>query len=257
MSRSLQLSVFHNLRLASMTYHPAHSKNGVNVSQRLVINAYMNMATRSGEDKSEAITLTAWNKAADILAICLTPGKEFTVFGDLNVYQAPVYYNDQIMAAPDGTQLTRKAYGYTIRQFDLGNDSFKHIMNEIQAGTRGPNWWLKGHQDYENFRALLKGRMGLVGHFDPSQHAKQFGFAPVKLAQGAGIGAYIPGQKVDTKTMPNAEFVGGAVGGATNAATVAKAFGGVIPGTTAAPAAPTAPTAPVAPANSFGMPAGV
>jgi hypothetical protein len=249
MSRSLQISMFHNLRLASMTYHNAHSKNGVNVSQRLVVNAYLNMATRSGEDKSEAIALTAWNKGADILAICLTPGKEFTAICDLNVYTAPVYHNNQIVSV-GGAQLTRKAYGYTIRQFDLGNDSFKHIMDEIQRGVRGPNWWMKGHPDYENFRALLKGRMGLVGHFDPSIHAAGFGFAPVKLAQGAGIGAYIPGQKADSKTMPAATFMNGP-GAATTPQAVAAAFG-------VRPAVSVAPTAqPINPANSFVVPAGV
>lgn len=259
MSRSLQFSVFTNLRQASSFYTQAHSKNGVNISARLLVNAYLNLASRSGNDKSEAISLTAWGKAADILAWCLTKGKEFTAFCDLNVYQAPVYWNDQILTAPDGTQLMRKAYSYTIRRFDLGNDAFKHIMDEIQTGKRGQYWWVKGHQDAINFKATLDGRMAMVGHFDPQQHSTKFGFADVKMPKGAGIGAYIPNQPINTNAMPTAQ----PVGAATTPEAVAAVFNSNTQPIAAPSAAPVAgpvvaPTAaPVSPAASFVMPQGV
>jgi hypothetical protein len=218
MSRSLQMSMFTGLRQASSIYYPAHSKNGVNVSQRLVVNAYMNIASKAndGKGRNEAISLTCWGKGADILALCLTPGKEFNAICDLHVYQGRVFHNDQPLQATDGTPITTKKYSYTIRQFDLGNDSFKHIMNEIQLQIRGEHWWMQGTQDYENFRALLKARMTV--QFDPSLGT--FGFAEVRKPEGANISAYIPNAPVNTTAMPAAT-----IGMAPNPAAVAAAFG--------------------------------
>jgi hypothetical protein len=262
MSRSLQFSVFTGLRQASSIYYPAHSKNGVNVSQRLVINAYMNIASKAngGKGRSEVISTTAWGKAADVMALCITPGKEFSVFADLHVYQGRVWYNDQPLTAPDGTAITTKKYGYTIRQFDLGNDAFKHIMNEIQAGLRGMNWWMQGTQEYENFRAMLKGRMTI--QFDPS--IPSFGFAEVRMPEGTNIAAYIPNQSANTTAMPVAVPMTGhtmtAVGTAVNPAAVAAAFGGAaaVPAVPAATTVLTPPVIPVAqPATAAVLPASV
>lgn len=255
MSRSLQFSVFTNLRQASSFYTQAHSKDGNNISARLVVNAYMNFKQRNGEEKSEVISLTAWDKAADILALTLTPGKEFTVFADLNVYQAPVYWNDQIVNAPDGSgAMQRKAYSYTIRRFDLGNDSFKHIMNEIQHGVRGPQWWVKGSQDAIGFKAELDRRMALVGHFDPRVHSQRFGFAEVKQPKYT-FGAYhnSPMDAVNA-VMSTAQP---AAGNAANAASVAQAFTGVTQPAAQPQPMPAPPATPGNVTANFVMPQGV
>lgn len=239
MSKTLQFSVFTNLRLASLFYTPAHNKNGANIQQRLQVNAYLNENRRgSAEDKSEAISLTAWGKGADILAWTLTPGKEFTVFADLNVYRAPVYHNNQPVSF-QGEVLMRKAYGYTIRRFDLGNDSFKHIMDEIQRGVRGINWWVKGSQDALNFKAQLDARMAQVGTFNAQANAQSFGFANVKLP-AYSYSAFVPNQPV-ANPQPSAVPVG--VGAATTPEAVAATFG-----------AKPVMSAPVNPAQSFVMP---
>jgi len=236
MSRSMQMSFFSGLRQASCTYIPAHSKNGVNVSQRLLISAYQNIASRAngGDGRSEAIPFTIWGKGADVLALCLTPGKEFTCFADLHIYQGRVYtpsapgVDGTPITLQDGTPLTTKKFSFTIRQFDLGNDSHKHIMREIQAQVRGEKFWMQGHPDYENFRALLKARMSV--QFDPN--SPTFGFARIRLPQGAGIGAWIQGQSVDRTAQPDAVIN---AGNATDAAVVAKAFGGAAKASTPGP----------------------
>lgn len=189
MSKTLQFSVFTNVRLANtrnpMKYTPAHNKNGKDVSARLSLSAYLNENRRgSSDDKSEVISLTAWGPAADILAWTLTPGKEFTVFCDLNVYKAPVYHTDAAgnsnIVQMEGVALERKAYGYTIRRFDLGNDAFKHISNEIQRGVRGPNFWVKGHQDAINFKAVLDQRMAVAkSGYRAERDGQRWGFAAV------------------------------------------------------------------------------
>ena len=256
MSKTLQFSVFTNLRLASMNYTPAHSKsNGENVSQRLQVNAYMNENRRgSSDDKSKAIALTAWGTGADILAWALSPGKEFTVFADLNVYDAPVYFNDQPVSM-GGQPLMRKAYGYTIRRFDLGSDSWKHISTEIERQTRGVNFWVKGHQDAVNFKALLDARMATAKQgYNESVNGGVWGFCEDIRKPKYQHGAYNPATTSNTASMPSAQ----PVGVAPTAATVAAAFSGVpqaapIAQPVAAPVA--APVATVGtPAQSFVMP---
>ncbi len=241
MSKTLQFSVFTNLRQASMHYTPAHSKaDGSNVSQKLTINAYMNENRRgSSDDKSKAITLTAWGTAADILAWALSDGKEFTAFCDLNVYDAPVYHNNQPVSI-EGQALTRKAFGYTIRRFDLGNDAWKHIANEIQGGIRGPQFWVKGSQDALNFKALLDQRMAIAkSGYNSAQHGGQWGFCTDIRAPKYQHGAY----KVENK---GAVAVTASVGVAPTAETVAASFGATAPATPA--------PATVGPDNSFVMP---
>jgi hypothetical protein len=247
MSRSLQSSQFTGLRQASSIYYPAHSKNGVNVSQRLQINAYMNIASKAnnGAGRSEVITLTGWGKLADVLALCITPGKEFHAHADLNVYKGRVWHNDQPLAAPDGTAILTKKYGYTIRQFDLGVDSFKHICNEIQDGTRTANWWVQGTQDYENFRAVIKARMKL--QYQPGQ--PKFGFAEVRIPEGTNIAAPIAeaAKAFAPNVVPAAILPTTVVGAAPNPAAVAAAFGAttstaVLPASVQAPGAAVQPT---------------
>lgn len=245
MSRSLQVSVFTGLRQARSIYYPMHSKNGVNISQRLVVNAYMNIPSKAndGKGRNESISLTCWGKGADILALCLTRGKEFNAICDLHVYQGRVFVNDQPLIGQDGNPIMTKKYSYTIRQFDLGNDSFKHIMNEIQLGIRGPNWWMQGHQDYENFRALLKARMTVA--YDPNMDT--YGFADVRKPEGAGIGAPIANMPSQTPA---------AVGSAPTPAAVAAAFTGTAPATPVQPVQPVQPAQPINAVASF-MPKGV
>lgn len=252
MSRTLQVTSFADLVRASSNYIPAHSKNGKNISQRLNVGAFMNIASSANEGKGrhEVIQLTAWGKAADVLAICLTPGKTFSCIADMHVYEGRVFVNTGTKENPDYQPVTYKGQpvmtdkiSFTIRQFSLGADSHKHIMNEIQGGFRGMNWWMQGHPDYEAFRNLLKARM--TTQFNPQ--LKKFGFADVRLPEGAGIGAYIQGQSVDRNEQPvatsmtdPAAIVGAGYGNAVNADAVKAAFsGGAQPAATVQPASPT------------------
>jgi len=259
MSRTLQSHHYSNLRQASTFYTPAHSKDGNNISARLVVNCYANYKKRNGEEVADVLSCTAWDKGADILALTLTKGKLFSAIMDMNTYQAPTYYNDQIVNAPDGSgPIMRKAHGWTVREFALGEDSFKHIMNEIQQGIRGVNWWVKGSQDALNFSEELKRRMALVGHFDPNVHGQRFGFADVRLPKYT-FGAYIPNAPVNTNAMPAAQQVpniGPQVvqGPAPTAETVAATFTGAAVAPASAPAAQAAPSPGVA---NFAMPQGV
>lgn len=221
-ARSLQSSNFSGLRVASSIYYPAHSKNGVNVSQRCTINAFMNIASKAndGEGRNDVIQLTAWGKLGDVCAKSMSPGKEFHCGAKLKTYDSRVFFNDQPMTYPDGTLITVRKVGFSITELTFGEESAKHIANEIQAGIRPPDWNMAGAAGYAAWRETLKKRNTLV--FDPTQ--PMFGYAKVILPQGPGIGAYTP-----QAATPG--FAGSApIAGAVEAAVVAAAGNPAVPG---------------------------
>jgi hypothetical protein len=189
-ARSLQNSTFSGLRVASTNYFPAHSKNGVNVSQRCTINAFMNIASRAndGAGRNDVIQLTAWGKLGDVCAKSMSPGKEFHCEAKLKTFESRIFHNDTPVLAPDGTLITTRKIGFSITQLVFGDESAKHIANEIQAGIRPVDWHAAGAPGYVAWREKLKLRNTLV--FDPTQPI--FGYAKVILPQGPGIGAYTP-----------------------------------------------------------------
>lgn len=182
------MSTFSGLRVASSNYFPAHSKNGVNISQRCTINAFMNIASKAnnGEGRNDVISFTAWGKLADVCAKSMSPGKEFHCSAKLKTFDARVWYNQQPVTMGDGTVLTTKKVGFSITELTFGDESAKHIANEIQSGIRPVDWNAAGAPGYAGWREKLKQRNALV--FDPTQPV--FGYAKVILPQGPGIGAY-------------------------------------------------------------------
>jgi len=187
-ARSMQTSDFFGLRVASCNYFPAHSKNGVNISARCTINAFLNIASRAnnGEGQSTVVPLTAWGKLADVCAKSMSPGKEFHCSAELKGYEARVFHNQQPVVMPDGTTLTTNKLGFSITKLLFGEESAKHIANEIQSGVRPADYNLAGSAGFNAWRETLKKRNLLT--FDPTQPV--FGYAKVILPQGPGIGAY-------------------------------------------------------------------
>jgi len=264
-ARSLQNSFFGGLRVASTTYFPAHSKNGVNVSQRCTINAFMNIASRAnnGEGRNDVIQLTAWGKLGDVCAKSMSPGKEFHCGAKLKTYEARVFHNDQPITAPDGTLIMVRKVGFSITELIFGEESAKHIANEIQSGIRPADWNMAGSPGYGAWRETLKRRNTLV--FDATLPV--FGYAKVILPQGPGIGAYAVQPVGMTAAAPAAAVEAAVVNAALNpaavnaslfqpaAAVVAPVAPVAAPG--AALFAPVAPVAPVAPQAGFAGPVGV
>ena len=189
-ARSIQMSFFSGLRVASTQYHPAHNKNNVNISQRLVINAFMNIPSRAnnGEGRNDVVSFTAWGKLADVCAKSMSPGKEFNCLGELHVYPKRVFDNDQMLIRADGTPITTKGMSFTIVRLTFGEESNKQIADEIQKQYRPIDWNTTNSPGYAAWREKLRARSAL--QYDPSQPV--FGFAKVIPATGPGISAYNP-----------------------------------------------------------------
>lgn len=169
-----------------------HSKNGVNISQRLVITAGMNTPSRAnnGEGRVDFISLTVWGKLADICAKSMSPGKEFNCLADLHTYLGRVFYNQTVLTAQDGSPITTRKVSFTITRLTFGEESNKFIAAEIAAGLRPAGWNAIGTPAYNDWREKLKARSALA--FNPN--LPTFGYAQVILPSGPGIAAYIPGQ---------------------------------------------------------------
>jgi len=255
-ARSLQMSFFSGMRVASTSYTPAHSKNGKNISAKLVVNAFMNIASRAnaGEGRNEAVPFTIWGKLADICAKSMSPGKEFNCFAQLHVYNGRVFMPSGVAGQPGqqindstGQPVLTKKFSYTITMLTFGEESNKHILNEIQAGVRPADWNVAGSQGSLVWKETLKARQAI--QYDPAHLT--FGYARVYQPQGAGIGAYIQG------TAPGVAptTMGPAVD---TTAAVAATFAGVQPApTVAAPVAPVATPAPAIQPGGFVVPSGV
>lgn len=236
-ARGLVSSHFSAVRVGGLDYYPAHSKNGQNISQRLVITTYLNQVS-NGKEKRMRFKLTAWNKLADTLAKCLSKGKEFSAVATPQQFEGRVFVGDTPLTLNDGTPVMTDKVSWTIREISLGADSEKTISAELAEGTRPVGWEKEGTQAREMWRQVLRARMNAT--FDPN--SKTFGFARVRLPQGPGIGAYIPNQSATNGAAPvPGQIAKDVFNAAVNVGQVAQAA------PVAAPAA-----APAAPANPFG-----
>ena len=164
----------------------------------------------------------------------------------------------------DGTVLVTNKLGFSITKLLFGEESAKHIANEIQSGIRPADWNQAGAAGFNAWRETLKLRNTLA--FDPTKPT--FGYAKVILPQGPGIGAYTP-QAAAGATPIFAPATGAA---AVEAAVTAAAGNPAVVGAalfqpTAVPtpafAPPTAPTSAFVPVAApvaqpgFAAPAGV
>lgn len=195
-SRSMSVSAFFGLRVGRTTFTPEYSKNGQNVSAKLVINAYMNIPSRAngGEGRSEVFPLTVWGKLAHTCAKAMSPGKEFNTIAQLHVYNGRVFApsgQPNVPGTPilgsDGQPLMTKKFSFTIMQLTFGDESDKQINAEIQAKIRPIGWNVKGSAEAAQWAEILKARMAV--QFDPN--LPTYGYARVVMPQGPGIGAYI------------------------------------------------------------------
>lgn len=203
-ARSLQMSSFSGLRVASLYFTPEYSKNGKNISAKLEINAFMNMPSRANDGeglKDQIIKLTCWGKLAHICAKSMSNGKEFNMNGKMRVFDKRVFMPSTIEGQPgtpilkaDGSPLMTKGTSFTINELTFGEESNKHIDREIQAGVRPIGWNVIGSPEAAQWKEILKSRQAI--QFDPNSPTGTYGYATIRMAAGAGIGAYVQDQPV-------------------------------------------------------------
>ena len=220
-ARSLAISMFSGLRVASTNFTPEYSKNGNNINAKLVVNAFMNIVSKAndGAGRNEAVPFTFWGKLAHTGAKSMSPGKEFNCIAQLHVYNGRVFQpgapgqpGSPILGA-DGQPITTKKFSFTVSMMTFGEESDKHIANEIQAGVRPAGWSIAGSKDQAQWKEILKQRQAIQFN----QQSPTYGYARVVMPNGPGIAAYIqnapaivgaPGPAIDTAAAVTATFAG-------------------------------------------------
>jgi hypothetical protein len=212
-NRSLVVITAVNLRAADVpTYYAAHSKNGVNVSQRLTCRMAVNKPGKQNDGKGtvQYINMTFWGKMADVAARSIGKGKELSCGLELNVFKGKAYHKGNPVFVPGENgapeQLMIEKVGFELEPGKLifGADADDQIVREINANQRPVGWDIKGSAAAIAWKAQLDIRNNVP--FNPA--IATFGHAKVVLASGAGIGAYDPSkEKAYTKSAPTGQPV--------------------------------------------------
>ena len=199
MNRSDEFTVIQSARCAGVRgpgegqrsgclYYPAVRDAAGNTtrSARCVVTAYINRKSRKDpqtgetiEGRREIIVLTGWNTRnsqdgkglADVLAKCMSEGKEFSCRAKVQSYEQEVTNIDGsvIQRSDGGGPLTIRRYGWVIEPgtLMLGDDSDKIVAAEIQAfngnvsfSSRPQFWNVQGHAHNEAWKKISAWRMG-------------------------------------------------------------------------------------------------
>jgi single-stranded DNA-binding protein len=151
MGKSFNTVTLVSARVAGQpTYTPSYMKAGVEkpISAKCDVNVYQNIM-----GKKHMFKVTGWGKMADVMARSLSTGKELTIVGRLDSFQGHVWNapdgtgNRSFKTNPDGTAIMVTKIGITIEKLDLGVDSAKNVIEEINAGKRPLHFAVPGHAE--------------------------------------------------------------------------------------------------------------
>jgi hypothetical protein len=187
---SMKLAVLVGVRVAGqLTYVPAHTKNGKEISARCVIPVYANSNKgtdqKTGEKgRKDEFRLVAWGKLADTCCKSLPKGKAIDVFTEPHSYIGRKFREDgSLYLDAAGQVIEEKKVGFTILNIVFGEESSKFVAQEIQEGRRPINWNVPNHPDFALWTQILQARQLKVW----DGRSPVFEFARVTVPQGPGI----------------------------------------------------------------------
>jgi len=162
----------------STTYIPAHTINGKNNSQRLLVPVLHN-TRRGAQDKPSRFTITIWGPLADVGAKFLSPGRAIDGLFEMMTYKAPLFTQDgQIRLDNQGQQIVIDKTVQTSLRMEMGEESHKFIEGEIAQGRRPMDWRTnQGWKDYMSRKAAEVFQVGM----------NTYGFARVVVPNGAQV----------------------------------------------------------------------
>ena len=150
----------------------------------------------------------------------------------------------------DGQQIRTTKYSITIKEIIFGEDSQKHIDNEIARGRRPVMWDKQGTPDFAAWKTVLNERQAT-----PWDGTAVFGFARVSMPKNGTVDMTQPTVNVKKEQAPaSAPATGGFAGEqpSQNASMVQHAADQTP--TYVAPVAGQAPVAPAPPVAAAGNP---
>lgn len=195
----------HNGLTFGGVYYPAHMKNGKTVNARFEAIMFLNRrdyTDASGvrhDGKSETIRVVIWNSPnaapgkgmADVMAKCISVGKEISCGLDINTFDKRLFINGQPMADAAGNAITYPAVNFkVIGDVIFGADSESTVQAEVAAfngqanfASRPALWNVQGNADNAAWKNIVQQRMASV--CDPTKGS--YGYARIVIPEGAQL----------------------------------------------------------------------
>jgi len=184
MGKSFNTVTLISARVAGQpTYTPSYMRAGSDkpINAKCDVNVFQNIM-----EKKHVFKITGWGKMADVMARSLSTGKELTIVGRLDSFKGRIWNapdatgNITFITNPDGTPKLIDKIGITIEKLDLGADSAKNIVEEINAGKRPLNFAVPGHAEKLQWEQICaqKNQEQYV------QGSATFGYAKVRVIEG-------------------------------------------------------------------------
>jgi hypothetical protein len=202
----MAMASFVGVRVAGqLTWVPAHTSNGKKVNSRVKIPVYLNSNkgtnAKTGEKgRTDAFTLVAWGKLADVCCRSLAKGKAVDVYAEPQSYEGKLFNMDgSLRLDAAGQPITTSKVSFTVFKLIFAEESEKQIQQEIQTGRRPAMWDKPNHSDYQLWIDILHRKQATVW----DGRSPVFENARVIIPQGPGI-------QLDFTQMGNAGYNTGA-----------------------------------------------
>jgi hypothetical protein len=144
---------------------------------------------------TDYIRVTAWtgknsagNGMAERFARFMSPGLELSCFCTMKPYMADQYVDNVRVCKPDGTPIQVERMGFTIIPGStiIGEESDKHIRDEVTLGKRPADWNIKGSPGNAQWLQICAAKNAAV--YQPG--AEYFGYSIVVPPKGAQTNVY-------------------------------------------------------------------
>jgi len=148
-----------------LTYTPAHTINGKQVSQKVKFSVYGNSNRgtdqRTGDPgRSDRFEINVWGKLADTCCKALSVGKELSLICRPQSYLGRLFNTDGTLRLDNqGQPIQVNKTSFTVTEIAFGSDATKTIEREIQEGVRPPQWNNPNSPDWQHWIDILKARM--------------------------------------------------------------------------------------------------
>jgi len=188
-SIGLGISVLIGVRvIGEPIYYPAYNKNGNGVNQQckfgVLLNTNKGTDQRTGDKgKRYKFNIVAWGKLADTCARSLSKGRALDLICRPEPYEGTLFdENRQPRLDNAGLPIKIQKEAHTILFIIFGEESEKHIINQIMVGERPQGWSVPNSQDNVIYKQMLDRRNSEIWN-----GGDKFGFAKVSIPQGPGI----------------------------------------------------------------------
>ena len=182
-SISLVIASFSCARIARQPYWtPAYHDGSKMVQSKIAFPIMTNSHIGgNGNGRKDTFRVVAWGGYADSIAVCGSIGQALDLVCTQQSYLGRLYdQNDQLVLRTDGQAMLVEKVVFKIDKLCFGEESAKHVTEEIQKGKRPVHWNDPSHADNAIWKEIMAARRKHVwAKGDPA-----YGCAKVTMPNG-------------------------------------------------------------------------